>query len=465
MSVIFEPFRIKSVEAIPLTSAPERRALLADAHYNAFLLPATAVTFDLLTDSGTTAMSDTQWAGMMRGDESYAGSRSFQRFESTVQALTGFRHVLPTHQGRAAERILFQNTLRPGNRVPSNNHFDTTRAHIEFVGAVADDLVVAEAREPRLLHPFKGNVDLVRLAEYLEEHRGNVPLVMCTVTNNTGGGQPVSLANLRGIASLAHGHGVPFFLDACRFAENAWMIREREPGQAGRSVEDIAREAFSLADGCTMSGKKDALVNMGGFLAMNDDALARRCRDLLILTEGFPTYGGCAARDLEAMSVGLREVLDEHYLAYRLATIRYLARGLEAAGIPTMQPPGGHAVYVDARSLLPHVPPHRFPGQSIVAALYLEGGVRACEIGSAMFGKIGPGGAFVPAQMELVRLAMPRRRYTQSHVDRILEVAALVGGRRDAIRGFDMTERPLHLPHFTAKFRPEEDWVASVYGA
>jgi len=465
MGVIYEPFRIKSVEPIPLTNAEERRRLLADAHYNTFLLPATSVTFDLLTDSGTTAMSDTQWAGMMRGDESYAGSRSFQRFEATVRDLTGFRHVLPTHQGRAAERILFQSALRPGSRVPSNNHFDTTRANIEYVGAVADDLVGAEAREIRTPHPFKGNVDLARLEAYLAEHRGNVPLVMCTITNNTGGGQPVSLANLRGISALARRHGVPFFLDACRFAENAYLIRMREPGQEGRSVEDIAREAFSLADGCTMSGKKDALVNMGGFLAMNDDALARRCRDLLILTEGFPTYGGCAARDLEAMATGLREVLDEHYLEYRLATVRYLARGLEEAGVPTLQPPGGHAVYVDARGFLPDVPPELFPGQALVAALYLEGGIRACEIGSAMFGKVAADGTFVPAAMELVRLAMPRRRYTQSHVDRILEVAAEVARKRSLLRGFTMVERPPHLPHFTARFRPEQDWVARYCAA
>lgn len=458
MGVIFEPFRIKSVEALPLTTREERIGKLRAASFNPFMLSATAVTFDFLTDSGTTAMSDTQWAAMMRGDESYAGSRSFQRFERTVRDLTGFRHVIPTHQGRAAERILFQCLAKPGSRIPSNNHFDTTRANLESMGAVGDDLVCEEGKNPKLDAPFKGNVDLPRLGRYLEEHAGNVPVGMVTVTNNTGGGQPASLANLRALSALYRRHGVPFFLDACRFAENAWLVKEREPGQGSRSARDIAEEMFSLADGCTMSGKKDALVNMGGFLAANDDDLARRARDMLVLSEGFPTYGGCAARDLEAMAVGLEEVLDEPYLAYRMATIRYVARGLEACGVPTMRPPGGHAVYVDARDFLPHVPPERFPGLAVAVALYLEGGIRACEIGSVMFGKTGADGRFTPAAMELVRLAMPRRRYTQSHIDRVLEVAAEIAARRDRLGGFRMTYRPPHLPHFTAQFEPDGPW-------
>ncbi len=465
MAVIIEPFKIKSVEPLAFTTRAERLAHVEQAGFNLFLMPAAAVTFDLLTDSGTSAMSDAQWSAMMVADESYAGSQSFARFERVVKLLTGFRHVIPTHQGRAAERILFQCAVKRGQHIPSNNHFDTTRANIEYLGGVADDLVCREARDTTSEHPFKGNVDLDRLEAYLREHKGNVPLGMVTITNNTGGGQPVSLANLRGVSALLRKAGVPFFIDACRFAENAYMIKTREPGQAGRSVEDIARECFSLADGCTLSGKKDALVNMGGFLAMNDDALARDARNLLILTEGFPTYGGCAARDLEALAVGLREVLDERYLEYRLATVRYLSKGLNAAGIPTVQPPGGHAVYVDARALLPHVPPERFPGQAFAIALYLEGGIRTCEIGSVRFGKKAADGTFAPAALELVRLAMPRRRYTQSHVERMIEIAGDVAKRRSALRGFEMTERPPHLPHFTARFRPDEDWVRRVYGA
>jgi tryptophanase len=462
--IIVEPFKIKSVEPIAFTTREERLAHMETAAFNPFLLHAADITFDLLTDSGTSAMSDAQWAAMMIADESYAGSRSFERFEKVVHDLTGYRHVIPTHQGRAAERILFQCAVKPGQHVVSNNHFDTTRANIEYLGGIADDLVVRESRDPACTHPFKGNVDLERLSRYLEDHRGNVALGMVTITNNTGGGQPVSLENLRAVAALYRMHGVPFILDACRFAENAYMIKLREPGQSGRSAEEIAKEVFSLADGCTLSGKKDALVNMGGFLAVRDDALARNARNLLILTEGFPTYGGCAARDLEALAVGLREVLDERYLEYRLATVRYLAQGLEAAGIPTVRPPGGHAVYVDAKKFLPHIPPPRFPGQALVAALYLEGGIRACEIGSVMFGRPTKDGGFLAPELELVRLALPRRRYTQSHVDRIIEIAGELSSRRDELRGFEMTERPPHLPHFTAKFRPDEDWVRKVYG-
>jgi tryptophanase len=457
MGVIFEPFKIKSVEAIPFTTRDERLALLEEAGFNLFQVPAGQVTFDLLTDSGTSAMSDAQWAAIMTADESYAGSKSWKRFQETVRLLTGFPHVIPTHQGRAAERILFSCTVKPGNRVPSNHHFDTTRANIEHLGGIADDLVCEEALDTRSEHPFKGNLDVVRLERYLAEHRGNVALGMATATDNTGGGQPISLANLRAVSALYRRHGVPFILDACRFAENAWLVKQREPGQAGRSAEDIAREMFSLADGCTMSGKKDALVNMGGLLALRDEALAKDARDLLILTEGFPTYGGCAARDLEAMAVGLREVLDEKYLEYRHATVRYLADGLEKLGIPTVRPAGGHAVFIDAKAFLPHVPPHRFPGHSLSVALFLEGGVRTCEIGSVMFGRPGADGKFAPAALELVRLAMPRRRYTQSHVDRILEIAADVARLRDRLGGFEMVERPPHLPHFTARFRPLDD--------
>jgi tyrosine phenol-lyase len=464
MPVIIEPFKIKSVEPIAFTTREERLAYMEEAAFNPFLLHADMVTFDLLTDSGTSAMSDAQWSAMMSADESYAGSKSFWKFEKTVRALTGYEHVIPTHQGRAAERILFQISVKRGQRVVSNNHFDTTRANIEYLGGIADDLVVKESRDPASAFPFKGDIDLARLERYLDEHRGNVVLGMATITNNTGGGQPVSLANLRAVSALYRKHGVRFILDACRFAENAYMIKLREPGQENRAVEDIAKEVFSLADGCTMSGKKDALVNMGGFLAVRDATLARDARNLLILTEGFPTYGGCAARDLEAMAVGLREVLDEHYLEYRLATVRYLAEGLNKVGIPTVQPPGGHAVYIDAKSFLPHVPPRRFPGQTISIALYLEGGIRACEIGSVMFGKPASDGGFAAPDLELVRLAMPRRRYTQSHVDRMLEIAADMAKRRDRLRGFEMIERPPHLPHFTAKFRPDDDWVRAVYG-
>ena len=461
MGVIFEPFKIKSVEPIPFTTREERLQFLDDAGFNLFQVPATEVTFDLLTDSGTAAMSDAQWAAMMTSDESYAGSRSFAKFQKTVRALTGIEHVIPTHQGRAAERILFACTVKPGLRVPSNNHFDTTRANIEYLGGIADDLVCDEGHDTRSDFPFKGNIDLAKLERYLSEHAGKVALGMITITNNTGGGQPVSLANLRAVSAIYRRHGVRFVIDACRFAENAWMIRQREPGQGARSAEDIAKECFSLADGCTMSGKKDALVNMGGFLAVRDPALARDAKNLLILTEGFPTYGGCAARDLEAMAVGLREVLDERYLEYRHATIEYLATGLEKLGIPTVRPAGGHAVFIDAKAFLPHIPPARFPGQAMAVALYLQGGIRTCEIGSVMFGKPQPDGSFQASALELVRLAMPRRRYTQSHVDRMLEIAGEVAARKDRLHGFEMTERPPHLPHFTAKFRAEGDWVRS----
>jgi tryptophanase len=453
MPVIIEPFRIKVVEPITLSDRRRRQRDLKAAHHNLFALPAERVTFDLLTDSGATAMSASQWGAMMVADESYAGSRSFQRFEAAVRDLTGYKHVIPTHQGRAAERILFQITIKPGMTIPSNNHFDTTRANIEFDGGVAHDLVVAAASDPSSPEPFKGNIDLDRLDALCRKKRRLIPFGMQTITNNTGGGQPASLANIRAVSRILRRHGIPFILDACRFAENAYMIKLRERGQSHRSVADIAREIFGLADGCIISGKKDALVNMGGILALNDDGLAAEARNLLILTEGFPTYGGCAARDLEAMAVGLREVLDESYLEYRLASVRYLAEGLNRIGIPTVQPPGGHAVFIDARTLLPHIPPHEFPGQALACELYLEGGIRSCEIGSVMFGK-RKGKSFRPAALELVRLAMPRRVYTQSHVDRILEIAEGVARRAPRLRGLRMTYCPPYLPHFTARFAP-----------
>jgi tryptophanase len=454
MPVIIEPFRIKVVEPIAMPSRQEREEYLAAAHYNLFGLRADRVTFDLLTDSGTSAMSAAQWGAMMIGDESYAGSRSFYRFESVVRDLTGYTHIIPTHQGRAAERILFQITVRPGMAVPSNNHFDTTRANIEFDGGEAVDLVVAESADTGSDFPFKGNIDLARLEEFCGSQRARIPFGMLTISNNTGGGQPVSLDNIRACARLLRRHGIPFILDACRFAENAYLIKLREPGQGRRSVREIAREIFRLADGCILSGKKDGLVNMGGFLALNDDRLASEARNLLILTEGFPTYGGCAARDLEALAVGLEEVLDESYLEYRLASVRYLAEGLQRAGIPTVRPPGGHAVFIDARRMLPHIPSAEFPGQSLVCGLYLAGGIRSCEIGGVMFGHYDGDGRFLPPKLDLVRLAMPRRVYTQSHVDRIVEICAEVAGKAQDLRGMEMTYAPPFLRHFTARFRP-----------
>jgi tryptophanase len=454
MPTIIEPFRIKVVEPIAMYSRRERQEYLDAADYNLFALPAERVTFDLLTDSGTSAMSAAQWGAMMIGDESYAGSRSYHRFEQAVRRLTGYRHIIPTHQGRAAERILFELTVRPGALILSNSHFDTTRANIEHDGGDARDLVVEESSDTTSELPFKGNMDLARLEETCRQERDRIPLGMMTITNNTGGGQPASLENLRECARIFKSHGIPFILDACRFAENAYLIKLRERGQSRRSVRTIAEEIFRLADGCIFSGKKDGLVNMGGFLALNDDRLAVEARNLLILTEGFPTYGGCAARDLEALAVGLDEVLDERYLEYRVASVRYLADGLGRAGIPTVRPPGGHAVFIDARRLLPHIPPHEFPGQALACELYLEGGIRSCEIGSVMFGREEDGGVFRPARLDLVRLALPRRVYTQSHVDRIIEIGAQVAGKANDLRGLAMTYCPPYLRHFTAKFKP-----------
>ena len=450
---IIEPFRIKSVEAISSTTPAQRRSALEEAGYNLFLLRAEDVLIDLLTDSGTGAMSAAQWSGMMLGDESYAGARSFYRFESAVQEITGFKHVIPTHQGRAAERILFGTICREGDVVPNNSHFDTTRANIEARGAEARDQVIEEARHPALIHPFKGNVDLDRLRATLEAvEPGRIPVCMITVTNNSGGGQPVSMANIRAVSELCRSRGVPLFIDACRFAENAWFIKQREPGYADRTPLEIAREMFSYADGCTMSAKKDGLANIGGFLALNNDEWAERCKNLLILTEGFPTYGGLAGYDLEAIAVGLREALNEDYLRYRIRSIEYLGERLLAAGIPIIQPTGGHAVYVDAGALLPHVPAEQYPAQAFCIAAYLTGGIRAVEIGSVMFGKAGPDGREVPAPLELVRLTFPRRVYTQSHVDYVAEALTYVAKHASEVQGVRITQQAPVLRHFTARF-------------
>jgi tryptophanase len=450
---IIEPFRIKTVEPIRHTSRAEREAALAAAGYNLFLLKAEDVLIDLLTDSGTGAMSSGQWAGMMQGDESYAGARSFYRFEAAVQEITGLKHVIPTHQGRAAERILFGSTLKPGDIVPNNTHFDTTRANVEYRQATALDLPIPEGRQPGLVYPFKGNIDLAALEQTLQDNPGRVPLVMVTVTNNSGGGQPVSMANLRAARQVCHRYGIPLFLDACRFAENAWFIKMREEGYADPSPLQIAQEMFSYVDGCTMSAKKDGMANIGGFLALNDDDLAQRCKNLLILTEGFPTYGGLAGYDLEAIAIGLREVLDEDYLRYRIHSVAYLGEILTREGIPIVQPPGGHAIYIDAKAMLPHIPQSEYPAWALGLVLYLEGGIRSVEIGSVMFGH-QPDGSEKPAAMELVRLAFPRRVYTQSHVDYLAEVLIYVNNLRQRIRGVRMVEAPAVLRHFAARMAP-----------
>ena len=452
---IIEPFKIKAVEPIRMTSRDERTAFLKEAGYNLFRLASTNVLIDLLTDSGTGAMSAEQWSGMMRGDEAYAGSSSFFRFEKAIKELTGFRHVIPTHQGRAAERILFSVTSGSGKVIPGNHHFDTTRANIEVTGAEALDLPCYEAADPSMQAPFKGNIDLKRLESLLQEQSQNVPMCIITLTDNTGGGQPVSLRNLRDARALLNQHGVPLILDAARFAENAMFVKMREPGNAGRTPREIAREQFSYADGCLMSAKKDGIANIGGFLALNNDMWADRARQLLILTEGFTTYGGLAGRDLEAIAQGLEEVLHEDYLRYRLRSAEYLGNGIRNAGIPIVEPPGGHAVYIDARAMLPHVPPELLPGQALSCALYVEGGVRSIEVGTVMFGHTDPEtGKQVPAGKDLVRLALPRRVYTQSHVDYVIEVAESLARNRSAIGGFRIVSEPAVLRHFTAVFAP-----------
>jgi tryptophanase len=449
MKTIIEPFRIKSVEPIRMTAAPEREAILREAGFNTFLIKARDVVIDLLTDSGTGAMSAEQWAGVMRGDESYAGADSFFSFRDTMRSVTGFENILPTHQGRASERILFELVGGKGLVVPNNAHFDTTRANAEHSGAEAVNLPIPEAMDPRSRHPFKGNMDIPSLeATIARVGRERIPLVMCTVTNNSGGGQPVSLENLRAIRHVCDAHRIPFFLDACRFAENACFIKKREPGQQGRPIREIVREMFDLADGATISAKKDGMVNIGGVLLIRDKSLFDRACNLLILTEGYVTYGGLAGRDLEAMAQGFQEVLEEDYLNYRLRSTEYLGEKLLAAGIAIVEPPGGHAIYIDAKSLCPHIAPERFPGQAVVCALYRVGGVRACEIGSVMFGGAGR----TPPQMELVRLAIPRRVYTQSHIDYVAEVAGEVHARRRELRPMRIVESPEVLRHFTARF-------------
>jgi tryptophanase len=450
---IIEPFRIHSVEPLRLTTREEREAAARAAAFNLFALHSADVLVDLLTDSGTGAMSSEQWAGVQRGDESYAGSPSWFRFLEAVRHLFPFRHVIPTHQGRAAEKILFTVLGGAGKFIPNNTHFDTTRANVESTGAEAVDLVIPEGLDPAAVHPFKGNMDVDRLDAFLAEHRGAVPVVFMTITNNSGGGQPVSLANLRAVRALCDRYEVPLFLDACRFAENAWFIREREEGQHQRAVVEIVQEIASLADGMTMSAKKDGLANIGGWLAMNDDVLAELCRNILILTEGFPTYGGLAGRDLEAIAQGLREVVDHDYLRYRIRSTGYLGEALAKAGIPVVQPIGGHAVYIDARSLLPHIPPLHYPGQSLAVALYETGGIRACEIGTVMFG-LRPDGTEHPAALDLVRLAIPRRTYTQSHIDYVIEVCIDVAARAAELPGYRIVDAPTALRHFTARFEP-----------
>lgn len=446
VKTIIEPFRIKSVEPLKRTTPEEREHCLQRAGYNLFQIPSEDILIDLLTDSGTSAMSTEQWAGIMRGDESYAGSPSFFRFQTAVQDLTGFRHVIPTHQGRAAERILFTVMCKPGQLVPNNTHFDTTRANVEFTGAKAVDLALPEAADTQLRIPFKGNMNVAALRELIEqEGAGRIPLVMVTVTNNSGGGQPVSMANLEAVREVTSAHGIPLYLDACRFAENAWFIRNDEPGYEHWTPTQIARKMFSLADGCTFSAKKDAFANIGGFLCTNDDRLAQHEKDLLILTEGFPTYGGLAGRDLEAIAVGLEEVLHPDYLEYRIASTRYLGRHIADNGVPIVEPPGGHAIYIDAGRMLPHIPRHQFPGQALSVELYRHAGVRSVEIGSVMFGE--------HARNELLRLAIPRRVYTQSHVDYLVEAILEVSARKHEIRGFEIDWEPPFLRHFTARFR------------
>jgi tryptophanase len=449
VKTIIEPFKIKVVEPIQMTTREQREAILREASYNVFLIRAANVLIDLLTDSGTGAMSSEQWAGMMRADESYAGAVSFYRFKEQIGRITGFENVLPTHQGRASERILFELLGGKGKVVPNNAHFDTTRANVEHSGAEAIDLAIPEAKDPRNRHPFKGNMNIAALEELIRRVGADrIPVVMVTVTNNSGGGQPVSLENIRAIRAVCNKYGLPFFLDACRFAENAWFIKMREPGQQGRPVRDIAREMFDLVDGATISAKKDGIVNIGGILLVRDESLFQQASNLLILTEGYVTYGGLAGRDLEAMAQGFAEVLQEDYLQYRIRSTAYLGNKLLEAGIQIVEPPGGHAIYIDAKSFCPHIPQAQFPGQAVVCGLYRVGGIRGVEIGSVMFG--GPDRPAPP--MELVRLAIPRRVYTQSHIDFVIEAAIELYEQRKSLRGLRIIEEPSALRHFTAKF-------------
>ena len=450
---IIEPFKIKSVEPIKFTTREERGKILKDAGYNPFLIHADDVLIDLLTDSGTSAMSSKQWAGIMDGDESYAGSKSFFRFEGAVNKITGMKNIIPTHQGRAAEKILFSIVGGPGKFIPNNTHFDTTRANVEFTGAEAVDLLNEKGKHPEIRADFKGNMDVEKLEAFIKEKgKENIPVCMLTITNNSGGGQPVSMQNIKDVKEVCKKNSIPLFIDACRFAENAFFIRKRENGYADKSLLEIAQEIFSYADGVTMSAKKDGLANIGGFLAMNDPNLAMKCRNILIVTEGFPTYGGLAGRDLEAVAQGLEEVLDEHYLNYRIRSVEYLGEKLVAAGVPIIEPPGGHAIYLDAKRFLPDIPSEKFPGQSIVCALYIEGGIRAVEIGSVMFGKYDKNGKLIPPPMELVRLAIPRRVYTQSHIDYVLEIILEVFKDRKSLKGYKIIYEAPMLRHFTARF-------------
>ena len=447
VKTIIEPFRIKSVEPIRWTTREQREQLLEAAHYNLFLLPADDVLIDLLTDSGTGAMSTHQWAGVMEGDESYAGSKSFDHFKTSIQDIFGYTHVIPTHQGRAAERILFGVTCKKGDVVPNNTHFDTTRANVEFVGAEAVDLVIEEGKQPASTHPFKGNMDVAALESLIQRvGRERIPLVMLTVTNNSGGGQPVSMQNVRDVSAVCKRHNVPLYFDACRFAENAWFVKLREKGYEGKTPKEIAQEMFRYGDGCTMSAKKDGMANIGGFLCTNNDILAQQEKDLLILTEGYPTYGGLAGRDLEAIAIGVQEALEEDYLRYRIASTAYLGNHISRQGVPIVQTPGGHAIYLDARAFLPHIPADQFPGVALACELYLEGGIRSVEIGTLMFA-----GA---AKMDLVRLAIPRRVYTQSHIDYVVEVILEVWKNRERIPGMRLTYEAPFLRHFTAHLEP-----------
>jgi tryptophanase len=467
MQTIIEPFKIKSVEQIKFTTQAEREEILKKAYYNPFLIPAEDVLIDLLTDSGTSAMSAKQWSGIMDGDESYAGSRSYYRFEQATSKIFGFKHIIPVHQGRAAERILFTNLLSivdeegqfhnngKGKIIPNNNHFDTTRANIEFNEAAAIDLVIEEGRHPSVIHPFKGNIDLDKLKDLINKYgKDNIPVCMLTITNNTNGGQPVAMENIRKTKELCSKYGIPLFLDACRFAENAYFIKHREKGYGDKGILEIANEMFSYADGCTMSAKKDAFANIGGFIAMNDENLYKQCRSLLIITEGFETYGGLAGRDMEAIAQGLEEVLDEHYLQYRIRSTEYLGDKLVKSSIPIILPVGGHAIYIDAKEFLDHIPVYQYPGQALVCELFKAGGIRSVEIGSVMFGKYDENNRLIPAEMELVRLAIPRRVYTQSHIDYVAEVLIEIQKNKKNLRGYKVIEEPRFLRHFTAKFSP-----------
>jgi tryptophanase len=451
MKTIIEPFRVKMVEPIRMTTVEERQQYLKDVHYNLFGLKSDDVIIDLLTDSGTSSMSAKQWAAVMSGDESYAGSPSYFRFKEAIKNLMPFKHIIPTHQGRAAEAILFSVVGGEGVIIPNNTHFDTTKGNVETTGAKAVDLLIPEGKDTTSLHPFKGNMDVDALDKLLSKEAEQIPVVMLTITNNAGGGQPVSMANIKATRAVCDKYNKPLFIDSCRFAENAYFIKLREDGYADKSVTDIVREMFSYADGMTMSAKKDAFANIGGWLAMNDDVWAEEASNRLILTEGFPTYGGLAGRDLEAVAQGLKEIVDEDYLAYRLTTIKYMVDALDKAGIPVVKPAGGHAVFIDARKLLPHIPPLEYPGHALAVGLYELGGIRGCEIGTVMFG-MAPDGTESPATLDLVRLAMPRRVYTQSQADYIIECMIELKDKAKDMKGFKITKQPKAMRHFTAQF-------------